>query len=116
MKTTETKQQEIKNFYHEDFVDILLKESKIDLIYRIMKQDENERRKRMKETISDQCEIIIQDNEEELNRIKISGNASEYLEYNRNHPFEIAEKMKSLYNYEGIKTTIIFTDDMLTDY
>jgi len=112
MKTTEIKQQEINDFYHKDFVDILLNESKIDLIYRLMKQDENGRRKEMRETISDQCEIIIQDNEEELNRIKISGNASEYVEYNRNKPFEVAEKMKSLYNYEGIKTTIIFTDDM----
>ena len=113
MKTKETKHQEIKEFYHEDLVDILLKESKIDLIYRLMKQDQNERKKRMIETISDQCEIIIQDNEQELNRIKISGNNSDYLEYNRNHPFEVAEKMKSLYNYEGIKTTIIFTDDMI---
>lgn len=113
MKTKETKQHEINNHYHKDFIDILLKESKVDLIYRLMKQDQNERKKEWQERIADQCEIIIQDNEQELNRIKISGNNSDYLEYNRNHPFEVAEKMKSLYNYEGIKTSIIFTDDMM---
>lgn len=112
MKTKETKLQEIKEYYHKDWVESIMKESKIDLIHRLMKQDKEERSKEWREITSDDCEIVVRNAHKELNRIKISSNDSEYLEYNRNDPFEIAHKIKSLYNYEGIKTSIIFTDDM----
>jgi hypothetical protein len=113
MKTKETKLQEIKEFYHKDWIESIMKESKIDLIYRLMKQDKEERSKGWRELTSDDCQIVVRNANKELNRIKISGNDSEYLEYNRNDPFEIAEKIKALYNYEAIETTITFTDKLL---
>jgi hypothetical protein len=114
MKTKETKMEEIKEFYHQDFLDTIMKESKTDLIHRLMNKDKKDRSKDWREVTSDDCEIVVKNAHKELTRIKISsGYCDDYLEYNRNDPFEIAEKIKALYNYEGIETTITFTDKLL---
>jgi hypothetical protein len=39
MKTKETKLEEIREFYHENWLDSIMKESKIDLIHRLMNKD-----------------------------------------------------------------------------